>query len=227
MSLGRTAMVWTGKHLVALVLIAIILAYGLLARDSVEGGARSQIENYRELPRKQAAYTDALKELDRTTADLGKERGSRQAEFAKEAGELKQMPANRLRERISAIEPAITEHKKARLSTGSFRWAILRGDTKMVSAHYRAGVEIGLLAREKKFISDLLAAQTKFEKERSRARTIEQRLQEERRELKSSYADWRAARTEAEKLRNPKAGDFRNYACSKYLLIQGPKALFR
>lgn len=156
---------WTGKHLVALVLILAILLLGKYAWEPGRAWVNSQVEAARAIPEKREGLSRSVAKSDRSLRTLAQVLvefeqfvADRQAELKSQATRLSQQPGNTLRKRRRDIEPAITEQEKMRLTPTQLAWAVATANSTKLSAHYRAGVEIALLKRERLYIEHLIRA---------------------------------------------------------------------
>ena len=202
LTLGRNILAWLGRHFLALVLILIVLIAGRYALPPAKTWLESQWTAARTLPAQRSAFADAGAAFDAYARQ-------RQAEAERAAAALAVQPETRLRTRRAAIGPAIAREQGARLSGGAFAMAAAQGDSAQVFAHYRAGAEIALLERERRYIDALLAAGSA----RERGADLDTRRAEAVRRLRASHARWAAARDRAAALDRRALAGPRNFIC--------------
>ena len=201
-NLGRIALAWIFRHLLALVLILLILIAGRYALPPAIDWVGAQVEAASALPARQQAFDDAAERFA-TWSDR------RRVEAEAHAAGLARTAEAALRARRAEIAPLIAREREARLSGAGLALAAARGDPDAIVAHYRAGAEIALLERERRAIDALLAARTT----RGRHADLRSRRLAAVRELHASRERWRGARDRAEALnRRPLAGP-RNFLC--------------
>src|SRR5690606_5589034 len=115
------------------------------------------------------------------------------AEAQRTAAELAEASAAALRARRAGIDPAIAQARAAQLGTADLALAAARGDAEAIFGHYRAGVEVALLERERGYIDALLAARAA----RREQAGLDARRAEATRRLEDSHARWAAANARA------------------------------
>ncbi|HEX8640656.1 MAG TPA: hypothetical protein VF704_05815 [Allosphingosinicella sp.] len=202
MSLGRTVLVWIARHALALVLILLILIVGRYALAPAARWVKAELAAARGVPAQRAAYGDAQASF----ADYAR---SRRAEAEAATRALPSQADSALRQRLAAIDPAIERERGARLGTGQLALAAATGKGGRLFAHYRAGAEIALLERERRYIEALLAARAAGGAERDRAA----RRAEAVARLHASYAAWRAANERVQALNRRPLAPARNFVC--------------
>ena len=201
-NLGRIALAWIFRHLLALVLILLILIAGRYALPPAIDWVGAQVEAARALPARQQAFGAAAERF-------GAWSDRRRAEAEAHAAGLARTPEAGLRARRAEIAPLMAREREARLSGTGLALAAARGDSEAIFTHYRAGAEIALLERERRAIDALLAARTT----QGRHADLQSRRLVAVRELRASRERWLAARDRAEALnRRPLAGP-RNFLC--------------
>ena len=202
MNLGRLLLIWTARHMLALLLIILILVAARYAIPPVSQWVQEQVRIARTAPAQQAALRRALEAYERYAAP-------RQVEAETTIERLRRAPEAMLRSRRAAIPPAIAREEEATLTGSELALAGVRGDAQSIFTNYRARAEIGLLRREMQVIDALLAARVA---ERSRASLAQRRLQAVQ-QLVASRAQWLAAREQARVLNRRPLAPARNYVC--------------
>ena len=202
MNLGRLLLIWTARHMFALLLIVLILVAARYAVPPVSRWVQEQVRIARTVPDQRASLTRALDAYDRYAA-------ARQVEAERTSESLRRAPEALLRSRVAAIEPAIAREEEATLTGPELALAGVRGDAQSIFGHYRARAEIGLLRREMQAIDTLLAARVA---DRGRASLAQRRLQAVQ-QLDASRARWLAAREQARVLNRRPLAPARNYVC--------------
>jgi len=198
----RKAAVWLFRHLISLALILLILIVGRYALPPAVKWLKAEAGAAQSLGAQRSTLAEARAQFSAWEAER---RG--QAEVA--ARGLAQAPAERLRARRAQIDPAIAVEQRSRLGTGQLALAAGTGQADRVFAHYRAGAEIALLERERRYIDALLAAGL----EREQRGDLASRRALAVTQVQSSYERWRHANARAAELnRRPLAGA-RNLLC--------------
>ena len=199
MNLGRNVLAWVFRHLLALVLILLILIAGRYLVPPAAAWLAAQAEAARGVPAQRSALAAARERFDAWAE-------ARSGGIAAQADRLSRSPEAGLRTRRAAIDRAIGVQRQARLGGGQLALAAAGGDSDRIFAHYRAGAEIALLERERRYIDALLAARGgRAELANRRRAAIGQ--------LRASHAQWRSAQQRVEALnRRPLAGA-RNFLC--------------
>jgi hypothetical protein len=202
MNLGRLLLIWTARHMLALILIILILVAARFAAPPVSAWLQEQVRIARTAPAQRAALTRALDDYQRYAA-------GRRAEAEKALEGLRNAPETLLRRRRAAIDAAIAVQGKATLTNAQLALAGVRGDSQSIFSHYRGQAEIGLLRREMRTIDALLVARLA---DRDRATLAERRLRAVQ-QLAASRAEWEAAREQARRLNRRPLAPARNYVC--------------
>ncbi|WP_129792341.1 hypothetical protein [Sphingosinicella sp. CPCC 101087] len=202
LNLGRNVLVWIVRHLLALALIVLVLIAGRYALPPAKAWLETQYAAARALPEQQAAYADARAAFEAYARD-------RAAEAEKATAALADQPEARLRARRAAIGPAISARQAEKLSGRALALAAASGDSDRIFAHFRAGAEIALLERERRYIDGLLAAGSA----RQRRQDLATRRAEAEQRLHASYARWSAARERAEAFDRRALAGPRNFIC--------------
>ncbi len=202
MNLGRLLVIWTARHMLALLLIILILVAARYAVPPITLWVQEQVRIARTGPVQRAALTRALEDYERYAA-------ARQVAAERRSESLRRAPEAMLRSRHAAIPPAIAREEEATLTGSELALAGVRGDPQSIFNHYRARAEIGLLRREMQAIDTLLAARVA---DRSRASLAQRRLQAVQ-QLDASRARWLAAREQAQVLNRRPLAPARNYVC--------------
>lgn len=202
MNLGRGLLIWTARHMLALLLIILILVAARYTIPAVSVWVQEQVRIARTAPVQRDALTRALDAYERYAS-------VRQVEADRTIERLRRAPEAMLRSRRAAIPPAIAREEEATLTRPELALAGVRGDAEGIFNHYRGQAEIGLLRREMQVIDSLLAARAV---DRSRASLAQRRLQAVQ-QLAASRAGWLAAREQVRVLNRRPLAPARNYVC--------------
>lgn len=202
MNLGRLILIWTARHMLALILIVLILVAARFAVPPATAWLQEQVRIARTTPVQREAFTRALEAYQRYAA-------AREVDAEKGIEGLRSAPEPLLRKRRAAIPPAIAAEEKGTLTSPQLALAGVRGDGQGIFNHYRAQAEIGLLRREMRVIDGLFAAGVAG---RDRA-TLTERRRRAVQQLNASRAEWQAAREQARLLNRRTFAPARNYVC--------------
>lgn len=202
MNPGRLLLIWTMRHILALLLIILILVAARYAVPPVGTWVQEQVRIARTASVQRATLGRALEAYGRYAA-------KRQVEAEKASESLRGAPDSMLRSRRAAIGPAIAREEQATLTRAELALAGVRGDAQSIFDHYRARAEIALLRREMQAIDTLLAARMA---DRQRATLAERRLQALQ-QLDASRSAWLAAREQALNLNRRPLAPARNFVC--------------
>lgn len=202
MSIVRLLLIWTARHLLALLLIILILLAARFAVPPAAEWLQEQIRIARTAPVQSATLSRAL-------SDYGRYAAARKIEGEKATQALRNAPEALLRARRASIEAAIPSQDKATLSKAQLALAGVRGDSRSIFDHYRAQAEVGLLRREARIIDALLATRAA---DRDRA-TLAERRRRAVQQFNASRAEWQAAREQARALDRRPLAPARNFIC--------------
>jgi hypothetical protein len=202
MSLGRNVLIWLVRHALALLLILLILIVGRYAVPPAAAWVKAELAAARGVPEQRSTLVQAQQRFARHAEQ-------RRAEAEAATGALPGQADATLRHRLREIGPALAQERRARLGGAQLALAAAGGDSNRVFGHYRAGAEIALLERERRYIEALLAARAAGGEQQNLAARRAAALWQ----LRASHAAFQAAHARVEALNRRPLAPARNFIC--------------
>lgn len=205
----RNICLWVGKHLVALLVIATILAYGIAARDYITGWIDKQHlesvtvpDQIRDAQKAKAALETAAREVERYSTE-------RVEAFEEQRARLASMGQSQLSQRRAANLASISAAQGNLLTNTQMLVAIGLGQSDKVSRHYQAAIDIKLLQLE----TDSLDGFEKFSKSKVEQKSLISQRKAAAFAQNKAADQWRIATAKARQLNDVNFATGRNFAC--------------
>jgi hypothetical protein len=200
--LGAVILAWIARNAFALILIVLMLLAARYVAPPAGEWFADQWRIVRTASVQKAAYAEAARDLEVYGA-------RRRAEADGWGAALARSTEAQLHRQRATVAPRIARQEASRLSPAQLAVAAARGDSKAIFGHYRAEMEVALLAQERDHLDALLSARA--------AQREGLRLQAQRRaaleHLSSSHNDWLTARRTYERLQARFMAGPRNAFC--------------
>lgn len=205
----RATFLWIGKNLVALVVIATILAYGIATRNEISSWIDKQRLVSVAIPGQISDAEEARATLEKVVRNVDRYKSGRIDEFEKQKIELASMGESRLNQRRATNLAAISAAKDNLLTKPKMLIAIGLGQSDKVSRHYQAAIDIKLLQLETDSLNGLVAiSKTKFTQD-----NLRQRRKTDAEKQSDSFDRWKEASDQAKQLNDVTFASGRNLAC--------------